>query len=57
MRHIVKKAGLPTANKKDSTGICFVGEKNFKQFLERYLPANPGEIISTDERKVGTHSV
>ena len=56
VRHIAKKAGLPTANKKDSTGICFVGEKNFKQFLERYLPANPGEIISTDERKVGTHS-
>ena len=56
VRNIAKKAGLPTADKKDSTGICFVGEQNFKQFLERFLPANPGDIISSDGKKVGTHS-
>ena len=56
VRNIAKKAGLPTAEKKDSTGICFVGEQNFKEFLERYLPANPGNIISLDQKKVGTHS-
>ena len=56
VRNIAKNAGLPTADKKDSTGICFVGEQNFKQFLERYLPANPGNIISLDHKKVGTHS-
>lgn len=56
VRSIAKKAGLPTAEKKDSTGICFVGEQNFKEFLERYLPANPGDIISLDQKKVGTHS-
>ena len=56
VRNIAKKAGLPTAEKKDSTGICFVGEQNFKQFLARFLPANPGAIISSDGKKVGTHS-
>ena len=56
VRNIAKKAGLPTADKKDSTGICFIGEQNFKQFLERYLPASPGNIISVDDIKVGTHS-
>ncbi|MWL68817.1 MnmA/TRMU family protein, partial [Escherichia coli] len=42
VREIAKKAGLATADKKDSTGICFIGERNFKQFLSEYLPAQPG---------------
>ena len=55
VRKLAKKAGLPTAEKKDSTGICFVGERNFRQFLERYLPEQPGDIISNEGEKVGTH--
>ena len=55
VRQLAKKAGLPTADKKDSTGICFVGERNFRQFLERYLPEQPGDIISNEGEKVGTH--
>jgi len=55
VRQLANKAGLPTAEKKDSTGICFVGERNFRQFLERYLPKQPGDIISNEGEKVGTH--
>ena len=42
--------------KKDSTGICFIGERNFRQFIERYLPEQPGDIISNEGKKVGTHN-
>ena len=56
VRQLAKKAGFPTAEKKDSTGICFVGERNFRQFLERYLPEQPGDIISNEGEKVGTHN-
>ena len=56
VRKIAKDYGLITANKKDSTGICFIGERNFKKFLENYLPNTPGEIIDIDSGKVlGKH--
>src|SRR3546814_6029445 len=45
----------PTAGKKDSTGICFIGERDFREFLSRYLPARPGEMQTPDGRVVGTH--
>ncbi|OEF98939.1 tRNA 2-thiouridine(34) synthase MnmA [Vulcanibacillus modesticaldus] len=56
IREIAEKAGLATAKKKDSTGICFIGERNFREFLSKYLPAIPGEIRSLDDNRVlGTH--
>ncbi len=45
VRRIAAEAGLATARKKDSTGVCFIGERNFKTFLSQYLPAQPGEMI------------
>jgi len=45
VRKIAEEAGLHTARKKDSTGICFIGERNFKQFLRQYLPAQPGDMV------------
>ncbi|MBB1471963.1 tRNA 2-thiouridine(34) synthase MnmA [Luteimonas sp. MC1782] len=56
VRALARSAGLPTAEKKDSTGICFVGERDFRTFLARYLPAQPGEIRTPDGRRVGTHA-
>lgn len=55
VRKIAKELGLSTAEKKDSTGICFIGERNFKNFLKTYLPAKPGEIRTLDEKVVGRH--
>ncbi|HLU23576.1 MAG TPA: tRNA 2-thiouridine(34) synthase MnmA [Bacillaceae bacterium] len=55
VREIAKAAGLATATKKDSTGICFIGERNFKDFLSSYLPAQPGEMQTLAGEKVGTH--
>src|SRR5690606_1371672 len=46
---------LPVFDKKDSTGICFIGERPFAEFLERYLPAQPGTIETIDGKTVGTH--
>lgn len=48
-------AGLPNHARKDSTGICFIGERKFRDFLQRYLPAQPGEIRTADETVVGRH--
>lgn len=45
VRKIAEAAGLYTAKKKDSTGVCFIGERNFKQFLSQYLPAQPGDMV------------
>jgi len=55
VRQIAKKICLPVANKKDSTGICFIGNKNFKTFLNRYFPETKGNIITTSGRKIGQH--
>ena len=55
VRRIAREAGLPTADKKDSTGICFIGERDFRGFLSRYLPARPGPIRTPDGRAVGEH--
>ncbi|MFC4809053.1 tRNA 2-thiouridine(34) synthase MnmA [Paenibacillus sp. GCM10023250] len=56
VRRIAAEFGLATAKKKDSTGVCFIGERNFKQFLSGYLPAQPGPMIdiATGETK-GRH--
>jgi tRNA-specific 2-thiouridylase len=55
VREIAKKAGLSTATKKDSTGICFIGERNFKTFLSQYLPAQPGNMQTFSGEIVGKH--
>ncbi|MFD1018861.1 tRNA 2-thiouridine(34) synthase MnmA [Thalassobacillus hwangdonensis] len=55
VRKIAEEHGLATAKKKDSTGICFIGERNFKDFLSEYLPAQPGEMQTLDGEKKGTH--
>ncbi|TXH65095.1 MAG: tRNA 2-thiouridine(34) synthase MnmA [Lysobacteraceae bacterium] len=55
VRRIAASAGLPTARKKDSTGICFIGERDFREFLARYLPAKPGAIVTPDGRRIGEH--
>ncbi len=57
VRKIAEEYDLITAHKKDSTGICFIGERNFKQFLKNYLPAKEGDIVDIDSNKVvGKHS-
>ena len=55
VRKLAARAGLETHDKKDSTGICFVGERPFRDFLSRFLPARPGEIRSSDGRVLGEH--
>ncbi len=55
VREIARRAALPNHDKKDSTGICFIGERPFREFLNRYLPADPGHIYSLDGRLVGEH--
>ena len=55
VREIAKKANLATAEKKDSTGICFIGERNFKEFLSNYLPAKPGAMETLDGKVMGKH--
>lgn len=55
VRQIAEDLGLVTAKKKDSTGICFIGERKFKDFLARYLPAQPGDIRTVDGEVIGRH--
>jgi tRNA-uridine 2-sulfurtransferase len=55
VREIAKKQGLPTADKKDSTGICFIGKRNFKSFLGKYLEFEPGNFENTRGEIVGRH--
>lgn len=55
VRRIAAELGLVTAAKKDSTGICFIGERRFNEFLSRYLPAQPGPIVTVDGQPVGEH--
>ena len=56
LRALAEKYGLSTAGKKDSTGICFIGERKFKQFLQNYLPAKAGNIVDIKTKKViGKH--
>jgi tRNA-specific 2-thiouridylase len=55
VRAIAKQLALPVFDKKDSTGICFIGERPFAAFLEQYLPAQPGEIRTDDGRRLGRH--
>jgi tRNA-specific 2-thiouridylase len=55
VRKLAKSLGLSTHDKKDSVGICFIGERNFKQFLSEYLPSQPGEIVNTTGDIIGKH--
>ena len=56
VREIAEKLNLSIAKKKDSTGICFIGERDFRQFLKNYIPMKPGKIIDIDTlEEVGTH--
>ncbi|MDX6909760.1 tRNA 2-thiouridine(34) synthase MnmA [Hafnia paralvei] len=55
VRKIAEQLDLATAKKKDSTGICFIGERKFRDFLGRYLPAQPGKIMTVDGEEIGQH--
>jgi tRNA (5-methylaminomethyl-2-thiouridylate)-methyltransferase len=55
VRRIAERLGLSVAHKKDSTGICFIGERKFRDFLAGFLPAQPGDIMTREGRLVGRH--
>lgn len=55
VREIAEKAGFPNHKKKDSTGICFIGERRFRDFLQRFLPAQPGDIEDPEGNLLGQH--
>src|SRR5688500_3611836 len=55
VREVARREGLPNHAKRDSTGICFIGERPFREFLSRYLPANPGPIVTPEGERVGEH--
>jgi len=55
VRAIAEQQGFITHNKKDSTGICFIGERRFKDFLTTYIKPNPGKMVGVDGNEVGHH--
>src|SRR5207248_6698846 len=55
VRRLALEAGLPNHAKKDSTGICFIGERPFREFLNRYLPKAPGPIVDAEGGTIGEH--
>ena len=55
VREIARQQGLPTSEKKDSTGVCFIGERDFRAFLKTYLPAQGGDMVDESGRVVGHH--
>lgn len=55
VRELAREHGLSNYNKKDSTGICFIGERPFREFLSTYLPANPGPIQTPEGKRIGEH--
>ena len=55
MRRLAVEFGLPTAAKKDSTGICFIGERPFREFLQKYLPTHNGNMVTPEGKIVGEH--
>jgi tRNA-uridine 2-sulfurtransferase len=55
VRRIAREAGLPNHAKRDSTGICFIGERPFREFLSRYLPRAPGPMVTAQGERLGEH--
>jgi tRNA-uridine 2-sulfurtransferase len=55
VRELARAAGLPVAGKRDSTGICFIGERPFRDFLEQYIPHTPGPLLTADGQLLGEH--
>ena len=55
VRSIARENGLATAQKKDSTGVCFIGERRFRPFLKQFLPTEPGDMVDPEGRVVGRH--
>jgi tRNA-specific 2-thiouridylase len=55
VRTLAREAGLPVFDKADSTGICFIGERPFREFLARYIPTSPGDIVTPGGEVVGRH--
>ncbi|HEC28340.1 MAG TPA: tRNA 2-thiouridine(34) synthase MnmA [Gammaproteobacteria bacterium] len=55
VRSIAEKNNFTNFSKKDSTGICFIGERNFRNFLQNYIPAQPGDIVTPEGKRIGTH--
>lgn len=55
VRELARQAGIPVAEKKDSTGICFIGERPFREFLQRYMPIQPGDMVTPEGKFMGRH--
>ena len=55
VRALAAARGLPVSRKKDSTGVCFIGERRFKEFLQTYLPTQPGDMVAPDGTVMGRH--